>query len=388
MTFQALNASTNLPGIGSFFAGQNRTPAYQILLNGKDITDRFRDRLISLHLTDNRAFEADQVEIQLDDSDGLLDIPPRNARLQVLIGWAGQPLVDKGEFTVDEVEHSGAPDVLTVRGRSADLRQGLTTKRERSFHRKTIGEIVATIAGQNNLIPVVSEEFKNVLIDHLDQTSESDANLLTRLAEQFDAVATVKSKRLLFFKAGMGQTASGQPIEPVHIARAAGDRHTFSIAERQNYTAVKACWQDTAGAKKGEVVVDANTEFKRVHGKTKTGKTSKRTKVAAVNQPPIEPAADNVKVLRHVYATEANATRAARSAWERMQRGLAEFSLTLAMGRPDLMPEVPVTVSGFKPIIDRTLWLLASVEHTLDNGGYTNQLRLEMRLENLQEKED
>jgi len=384
MTFQALNAPS-IPGFDNPLAEQDRTPAYQILLNGQDITSRFRDRLMSLHITDNRAFEADQVEIQLDDSDGLLDIPPRNARLQVLIGWEGQQLVDKGEFTVDEVEHSGAPDTLALRGRSADLRQGLTAKRERSFHRKTIGEIVATIATQNNLLHVVGEEFKKLLVDHLDQTSESDANLLTRLAEQHDAVSTVKSKRLLFFKAGMGQTASGQPIEPVHIARSEGDRHTFSIAERQNYTAVKTFWQDTAGAKKGEVTVDAKSEFKRVHGKTKKGKDSKRTKLAAVNQPPIEAAADNVKVLRHVYASKATATRAARATWERMQRGLAELSLTLAMGRPDLMPEVPVTVSGFKPIIDRTLWLLASVEHTLDSGGYTNQLRLEMRLDQLEE---
>ena len=35
-------------------------PRYRISLGGADITDRLRDRLISLTLTDNRGTEADQ----------------------------------------------------------------------------------------------------------------------------------------------------------------------------------------------------------------------------------------------------------------------------------------------------------------------------------------
>jgi len=30
-------------------------------------------------------------------------------------------VIDKGSFTVDEVEHAGAPDVLTIRARSASM---------------------------------------------------------------------------------------------------------------------------------------------------------------------------------------------------------------------------------------------------------------------------
>lgn len=37
-----------------------------------DISSRFKNRLTSISLTDNRGFEADTIEIQLDDSDGLL----------------------------------------------------------------------------------------------------------------------------------------------------------------------------------------------------------------------------------------------------------------------------------------------------------------------------
>src|SRR6185369_1057851 len=105
--------------------------------------------------TDNRGFEADTVEIDLDDTDGALDLPPRGAVLDLAFGWAADGVVHKGSYTVDEVAHHGAPDTLSIRARSADLRAGLTTQRERSWHATTLGAIVRTIADENGLIPVI-----------------------------------------------------------------------------------------------------------------------------------------------------------------------------------------------------------------------------------------
>lgn len=359
------------------------TPIYQLIATGKDITSTLQGRLESLTLTDNRGFEADQIDLSLDDSDGLLDLPPRGTKIQLAIGWAHEGLVDKGTYTVDEIEHSGAPDKLTIRARSADLREGLSTKRERSFHKKRVADIIKTIAGQNKLTAVIGDEFAAQVVDHIDQTNESDANLLSRLAEQFDAVATVKQERLMFIKAGAAKTASGKPLQAVTIARADGDQHRFSVADGQNFTAVKATWQDLGGAKKGEVVVDAKTQFKRVHTKTKRGKVSKRTKLTATRPSKIEPSADNVKVLRHTYASEGAAIRGAKAAFDKLQRGVASFSITLALGRPELFPELPVTVQGFKPIIDSTKWIISKVAHSLSDSGYTTVVELEMKLDEL-----
>lgn len=101
----------------------------------------------------------------------------------------------------------------------------------------------------------MSPELEKEPVAHLDQTSESDANLLTRLAELFDAVATVKAGRLLFFKIGRATTLSGLPIDPVQVGRRDGDRHRFSVADRDACDAVKACYYDTKSGKKGEVVI-------------------------------------------------------------------------------------------------------------------------------------
>lgn len=165
-----------------------------------------------LTLTDNRGFEADQLDIRLDDSDGKLDIPPRGAEVRLWLGFEASGLVDKGTYTVDKIEHSGTPDVLSIRARSADLRGGLTQQRERSWHDITLGDIIRTIADENELEPVISQRLDGQLIEHIDQTNETAVNLLTRLAKQFDALTTVKDGRLLFISAAAGSSLSGKPL--------------------------------------------------------------------------------------------------------------------------------------------------------------------------------
>ena len=76
--------------------------------------------------------------------------------------------------------------------------------------------------------------------------------------------------------------------------------------------------------------------------------------------------------------------RAAKAKWEKLQRGVAEFSLTLAMGRADLFPETPIRVSGFKSVIDAQPWLISKVTHSLSGNGYTTTLELEVLLSDVE----
>ncbi len=48
----------------------NKTPAFNISIEGRDITTVLDNRLMRLTLTDNRGFEADQLDLELDDADG------------------------------------------------------------------------------------------------------------------------------------------------------------------------------------------------------------------------------------------------------------------------------------------------------------------------------
>ncbi|MEI7409983.1 phage late control D family protein [Pectobacterium aroidearum] len=363
-------------------AGSKTAPAYLLRLNEQDITTVISPRLLSLSLTDNRGFEADQLDIELDDSDGLLQLPRRGAVLSVFLGWEGEALIGKGDFTVDEIEHRGTPDTLTIRARSADFRGSLNSRRELSYHDTTLGAIVEQVAKRNNLAPMLADRFAEIKIPHIDQTQETDAVFITRLAERNGAIVAIKAGRLLFIRPGTGKTASGKPIPQQIIERSDGDQHSFSLADRGAYTGVTASWLHTPKPEKKQTVKVQRKKKVLLHQGPQPHPKAKKAKK--------EPEAregdylvgtdDNVLALTKVYRTKAEAERAAKSEWDKLQRSVAEFSITLAMGRADLFPETPVQVSGFKQVIDEQPWTISKVTHSLSNSGYVTALELEVLL--------
>lgn len=364
-------------------AGGVLTPDFMLMLDSKDITGNIRNRLMSLTMTDNRGFEADQLDIELDDADGLVELPLRGAVLTLYLGWKGFALIGKGSFTVDEVEHHGAPDTVTIRARSADFRGTLNSRREESWHDKTLGEIVAAIATRNKLTSSVIQELAGIKIPHIDQSQESDAKFLTRLAERNGGEVSVKAGKLLFLKAGRGVTTSGKAIPQVTITRSDGDRHQFSIADRGAYTGVTAKWLHTKDPKPKKVKIKRKPKEQHLralqHPKAKTKKKETKTPEAREGEYMVGED-DNVFALTTIYATKAQAMRAAQAKWDKLQRGVAEFSIRLATGRADLYPETPVQVSGFKRVIDEQSWTITKVMHSLSNSGFTTSLELEVRL--------
>lgn len=368
-------------------AGAQMQPDFLLTVNAKDITANIRDRLISLTLTDNRGFVADQLDLELDDADGQLAMPVRGAVIKLYLGWKGQALIGKGEFTVDEVEHHGAPDTMVIRARSVDFRGTLNSRREVSYHDTTLGSVVTQIAERNSLKPILADGFAALPVAHIDQTQETDTKFLTRLASLYGAVAAIKAGRLLFLRPGSGVTASGKPIPQLTISRQDGDRHTFSIADRGAYTGVTASWLHTKDPKPKKIKVKRIPKEKHLraleHPAAKKKKAAAKTPEAPEGDY-LAGTEDNVFALTTVYATKATAMRAAKAKWDKLQRGVAEFSLTLAMGRADLFPETPVRVSGFKAVIDVQPWIISKVTHSLNGSGYTTALEFEVLLSNIE----
>ena len=377
----------------------HRTPAFKVQITTKDkkqqdITQVISSRLISLSLTDNRGLEADTLDLELSDHDGKLALPPRNATISLAIGWKGKPLIDKGQYSVDEVQFSGgagSADRLTIRARAADLKGSFSEQKDRSFDKKTLGEIIDSIAKENQLKSQCEKKLANTFIAHIDQTNESDINLLSRLAEEHGAMCTVKNGTLLFMPLGQGKTASGKPIPLRKITRKSGDSYTFSIAESENYKAVRAYWHDTDTGKRGEITVDENTKIVKKqrmtkgrtlkNGTVKGRRLSKRKYNTIEQQEPITSDNAQIKSLRHTYASERTAITAAKSAFDKLKRGVATFSLNLAFGEPDLIPETPIELSGFKAEIDNTNWLITQVTHSITDNGYTCGVEMELKID-------
>lgn len=324
------------------------SPAFRVTLpNGQDITPTLNPRLVSLTLTEARNNEADQLDLVLDDSDGKLKLPSKGQTLSLSIGWAGQTLVGKGSFEVTEITHtgsSGQADQLHINAKSADLGSTLRNRADRSYHATALGAIVQQIAARHSLSPRIDAALSAKPVAHIDQTGESDLAFLTRLAKRYDAVATIKQGRLLFLPIQGTKTSQGDSLPTLAIARADGDGHRYHTSDRDHYTGVRAYWHNPGHAKRKGVLVG------------KKGST---------------------KNLPDTYANQEDARAAAVAEWRRLQRGAATLELTLALGRPTLCPQTPVTVSGYKPEICATRWQATHTTHTISDGGYTTRVELE-----------
>ncbi|NRA20737.1 MAG: phage late control D family protein [Oceanospirillaceae bacterium] len=332
-------------------------PDYRILINDKNVTDLFNGRLISLTLRDERGNKADQLDISLDDSDSLLPLPEKKAIIKVWLGFkqpkvslpnlqTTTPLTFKGSFVVDEITYSNQSsiDTLKITARSADFKGPLKVKREQSWHQISLVDLVQTIAAQNKLTPRISDTLATTLIDHIDQTDESDISFLNRLAKRYDAICTIKDNNLLFAEIGNATTVSGKPLPILIIDKRETSSYTYQTQDRDgDYSGVQSYWNDKKYAKRKTVLAGSD---------------------------------ENPKVLRSTYPSEQQATEAAKAEWKKLNRNQASFSVDLTVGNPDALPEMPVMLTGFKEQIIVQKWGIESVEHVLTDKGLAAQVNL------------
>lgn len=263
------------------------TPAFRIVVDGADRTGVLADRLVSLTITDEDGTKADRVEIELDNRDGRVAFPRIEARMQVWLGWRGLPLALMGVYAVDGVSGRGPLRSLQVTATAADLKGEIRAPRTRAWTDRTLAQIVATIAGEAGLKPVVSDSLRALRWPWLAQTAESNLHFLTRIAAELDATCKPAGGALLIQRRGEGKTAAGDALVPPSLSPRRLSDWSWSYQGRTVYRAAEAEWTDLA-----------------------TGVTHK---VKAGDGTPL-------KKIRHPFATEAEATRAASAALSGAER--------------------------------------------------------------------
>ena len=366
--------------------GNHLTPVAKLSINGKPFNTDALSRIISISLTDKSGFEADELTVSLSDHDGKLALPPKSAEITIALGYIETGIVDKGSYKITEVSWSGAPDTLHITAQSADTSDRFSEAKEKSWHKTSLKEIIESIAAANGYTPIIGKAYQDEKIDHIDQSNESDAAFLSRLAERYDAIATVKHGRLLFVSSGEATTASGQPLPTIRITRNSGDQYTFRYSNTESYNAVRAYYIDRQTGKKHEVVITEDnydpvkktvTTTKKYKTKRKDGKTHKTTTKEVTEIKQVDTTGKKIKTLRHTYQSPKTAATGARAAYKKLKRGAMEFDISLAVGRPDIAPESPVTLQGFKPEIDAEKWVGKETVHTLDGNGLTTAVKLQ-----------
>ena len=125
--------------------------AYKIIYNNKDITRDISDHILSISYVDKVQGEADEIEITVEDKDGLWQndwYPEKKDTLEVFIDDNGLQL-PCGKFSIDELKLSssrGDGDVVSISGLAASITKKMRTKKNTAHENKTLKQLAQFVA--------------------------------------------------------------------------------------------------------------------------------------------------------------------------------------------------------------------------------------------------
>ena len=316
-------------------------PKFKIIADKADITDLLNGRLLSLTITDEIGFVSDALTIELDDRDEALEVPPRGAEMEAFLGY--EELFSMGKFVVDEVEIKSPPATITITARASNSAfrdmGAFKSPRSYSWEGYTLLGIVRTIARRYGLTESVSDDYRKILVSHLDQADESDCAFIQRLATDHGASVKVAGGRLLFIEPLSGKFPDGAPMPAIPIKPAEISGYQMRLAERGKYEKVVAKYYDFDWAEELQVSVGAGSP---------------------------------VFTIKDTFTSKARAMARARQKLDEISSGTRTLTLDL-IGNPLLSAESVVELSSARPEVAGR-WIAKSAKHTLNAAGYKTSL--------------
>ena len=334
-------------------------PDFSLTAEGEDITKAIKRGLAEVRYTDNGAATKRSDELMITLFSEKMALPPKGAVLTLGLGFNGN-LVNKDSFTVCQVASGGPPRWITIYATAAPMnasRHGadVTALKTRVFSDITLGELVKTIATENNLVAQVSPALAEIRIPWVMQSSESDASLLSRLAGMYGATSKPTNGYWLFLEYGASQSTCGRDAPVMTITPDMVSDWDYREGERQG-----ASGGGKGTTKKGKVGV---RYFDPRDGRTREFKVD----VESTDK-------------RHPFTQpdQGTAKHCADSKVKRVQKAGRQMTITLPC-RPALLKagaEMRFITQGFGGREDHN-WQAESVEFSLAPGqGFTLNLSL------------
>ncbi|MFT8210556.1 MAG: phage late control D family protein [Symbiopectobacterium sp.] len=334
------------------------TPTFTLHYDQQDISREVTPYVLSVSFTDRLAGESDEVEVELEDIDGRWReawYPGKGDSLTLAIGLAGQPLLACGTFSLDELEFSGPPDSVRLRGLSAPVTRALRTRSNRAFEATTLRAIASRIAKKHHLR--LEGILAPLTLDRVTQYNETDLAFITRLGREYGYIVKVTDKALVF-----SHRATLREASPL-LTLTPSDVSCFTLRDTLNriYQQGKVKYQDTRTKKLVTVGVLADGSIGTVAEETLPAKGGRAT------------SADTLQMQ--------NRARTRDEAVGKLCAGLNrhnEYQRTANLSLPGqtrLKAGITVQLADFGRLSG--VWLVTSVRHDLNRqSGYTCELEL------------
>ncbi|EGL6630094.1 phage protein D [Salmonella enterica] len=324
-------------------------PAYRLVYNQKDITHDVSVYVTSVSYTDKLSGESDEIQVDLEDSEGRWRdawYPGKGDTLTLQMGYAGEPLRECGTFSIDEIALSGPPDSVSLRGLATSVTVAMRTKVSRGFENTTLAAIAQRIAGKHHL--QLQGQIEPLTLDRVTQYDETDLGFLKRLARDYGYLVKVTHTHVIF--------------SSLDKLRDAASAFTFARRDISRYSlrdTINRIYKDAKHRSQ-------NSRTRRVLTyKADGGETSEAVKVSARGR---TTGADTL-TLSGRAGNQGVAERRTRAALSLKNQYQKVATLSMA-GNIRLRAGHSITLTGFG--VSDGKWLTGSVRHSITrSGGYT-----------------
>jgi phage protein D len=345
-----------------------RRAAVEIAFAGVDITSSIRPYLLSMSYTDNEADETDDLQLQLQDRDGIwmkswlgeaIDAASA-AKLQIEAtilreNWNGDgkdKVLPCGQFELDSVSANGPPCTVTIKATSLPfstrIRQTLNSKAWESY---TLSGIANEMAKANGMV-CMYEAASDPFYDRAEQYKCSDIDFLSKLCADAGISLKVTNNILVLFD------QAAYEAKTAVLTIKCGDG---SYINRKLNTGTA----DTQYASCRVSYVDPTTK-KCIEGIAKIDDYNDKAK----NNQQLEITAKVGSIA------EAQALAEKRLRLHNKYEQTATFTMP---GDPDLVAGVTVLLEDWGAWSGK--YIITQAKHTVGSSGYTVQIKLRKALE-------
>jgi phage protein D len=221
------------------------SPQWILTYSGVNITSDVSQMVLAIRYVDRLDGASGELEVELEDSMKLWQgpwYPALGDAVSLQIGYSGQPLLDCGDFQIDELELDGPPDVMRIRCLAAYITPAMRTANTMAYENMGIVEIAAQIAGKYGLTLVTasSESESDVVFARVTQRRQMDLEFLKRLAREHNFDFTVRAGQLVFYE----RPALESVPAAVTITRSNTIRFSFRNRARRIYDGAEFSYFD------------------------------------------------------------------------------------------------------------------------------------------------
>ena len=353
-----------------------RTAIYDVEVDGTNISTTLAPILISLSIKLDDKANADELSLELDDSDGQIELPRMGATVTAALGWDDTGAVVSFEGTVDTASSNGEGKkhdhhgggrhggggggsqqsaggrgkgrTLTISAKSADMTGKLKQQRSAHMDNATFGDVAQAWGKKAGLTVKVDSALSSVKRPYWSMARESFMTWGERMAQQLDATFTIYNGTAAFTPRAGGTSASGQALTAIDVAWGINllEWSVAPVLSRPDYGTFQTRWYDpVAAAHKVETADGSAGKSPATHSH----------RVSA-------PDGDQAKAQSGSNKTESG-------------REKGSGSVTID-GEPNAIAGALANVSGIRDGVDGT-YLISGVTHSLSrHSGFITHLEL------------